>query len=297
MSEISGNANVCAVNSMAYLQKNGASINFADGYDDLYLENSSAVCFLTEDCMESYQVSPGDPVTCYVSVPRYDLEGRTLQYIDIGMCTLHVAGVVSYSEDKIADMIVPIRWLWKQEQTAGIENVCDFFQGTVAQPLDLNTFKSLLPDCGLGEIDQNARENYRGTALLINDKRYIEYAEQMIKSISLFEQYLIPFFLMVFIMITVLSFLIFRSDRKEMAIAFSLGRSRFNCGLSYFISILLSDLFGAGIALLPVFFLIHDGILLLKVYAAFFLCVSVGVGLCMLLMSRNDVWGLLSQTE
>ena len=293
ISTSSEKSTILAVNSETILTENKVKITWHNRHNSSSLEGSSAVCLISEQFLESSGISLGDILTLYIYVPQYDSNGTTIQYEDIGMHKLTIIGKMSTASGDLDKVVIPIKWLWEQERLMGVHNTCDSFKGVVTNPIELNILKSKIPSCGLGEINQNAKDSYNGTAVMFEDKKYIEYSEKMLSNISLLKKYRVPFFILVLLLVIIVTFLIVRSNITDLAISVSLGYPAHICYLSYFLSLLTSYFIGGFAAILLIWNVVSDPSLINNICLLSSLCIFLGVGLGLFFMSRKNVWETL----
>lgn len=285
-----------AVNNLTVLENPDANA-FYENVEVPFWEEGQAVCFLQDDYAARQNLSVGDMYRPYIYSPRYNSDGFSLYYENLGQKSLKIVGTIP--DDMVSgEVIVPVTWLWQAEEDAGIEPVCSSFQGIVEDPLHLNDFKKNLPACGLGPVAVDANEESVGNALLVHDRQYIEKAEQLIQNNRILKSFL-PFFSLTLIMITmIVTFFLMRSVRRDMALAMALGQPRIRCALPYFCSILIADLTGGLVVFVPVWCITNISPLrFLGVYGMFYGCAAVGVAAALLLVFRFDPLTLLSASE
>ena len=285
------------VSSGATLEQEGMYPTFLSGWEESCLEGQEALCLLEETWAEEHGLSQGGELTLSCYTLAYKPDGVFPQYVPVGEQVLEVAGTFQGSDPR-GDIAVPVRWIWEAQRKAGAAPMCDSFQATVADPLSLNEFKGALLDLGLGEVNVTSPEKFYGNAVIFYDQQYIESAEQLLQNIATLETYLPAFALLVAVLLIVGTFYLVRSERRTMAIAVSLGRPRWKCGATYFVSSTLVSLLGGAAAALSmgaVTGLPWDQ--MARACGLFLGCVAVGVTVGIALVLRFSVLSMLSQKE
>ena len=62
---------------------------------------------------------------------------------------------------------------------------------------------------------------------VVDDQLFIETAEKLEQNLKVLRWFLAPFFALVIVLVTLVTFLLLRSTRRDMAISLSLGGRRF----------------------------------------------------------------------
>lgn len=283
------------------------SITFLDGWDGAFLESDAAVCVLSDQYAAQHGFAVGDTVTMPFYVPRYKEDGFTIRFDDIGELSVQVIGIYQQSLSDSAtpvQMIVPVNWLRKVTAESGQRFLYDSFRCTVADPMRLNDFKEAVRKSNFGKVATDTggisvpTNTYKGDALVVDDQLFIETAEKLQQNLKVLRWFLVPFFALVIVLVTLVTFLVLRSSRRDMAIAVSLGRSKLQSAVSYFFGTLLADAVGCAIALLVL--LLATGLAMtqiLTILGLFLLCACAGVGLALLFLLRFDALALLTKID
>ena len=108
------------------------------------------------------------------------------RFVEVGKASLVVAGTDVSSEvaaGNASDVAVPARWLQSFLQDAGLDYTYASFQGTVADPLQLNEWKAGMKKAGFQEVDPDSFKEREGNALEVNDRLFIETADRIQENI------------------------------------------------------------------------------------------------------------------
>lgn len=278
----------------------GDGITYLEGWDDTYLGSDEALCTVSESYAARHAISIGDTISFPLYVIKYEKDGMTHKFIEVGEPSLMVIGTFR-GDNEIEEsrrMVVPVKWLRLYAEDNGIPFYYDSARATVKDPLNLNEFKSYMEEMNFGAIDVKASDRRSGDKLIVQDKIFIETASKILNNLKMFRLFQVPFVILIVILIILVSFLILRSYQKDMAIASSLGRQKIISGASYFLENMILYLLGCVIVL-PI--LIHiTGIGLgnmLLIYLLFLGCAGIGIWGAILLLLRFDTLALLTKID
>ena len=223
-----------------------------------------------------------------------------IRYLPLGEVRLEVAALLDSAQSKgtLGDLYVPAAWLRRQAEAAGV----DFYYGSLsvelADPGQLNSFKAELPAMGFMEPTEDAADLFSGDSVSVEDELFIKTAGQLQGNLATFRRFFFPFLGLVAGLAGLVTFLLLRGARRDIAIAVSLGRSRLQIGLTYALVQVLTQLAGC-LAVFPVMKLALNLSLssCLGICGSFLLCGGAGTVLALLLLLRFDVMELLLQME
>lgn len=130
------------------------------------------------------------------------------------------------------------------------------------------------------------------------DGLFIKTAGELKQNLEVFDSFLLPFFGLIIGMITLVTFLVLRGSRREMAIASSLGRQKSMNAASQFFGAIIAELAGCAVAL-PVMCLAVDLLPLTAVAVAgvYMACACVGTGIALWFILRFDTLALLTKVD
>lgn len=234
---VGGDTTIVAANSSKALEN---AVEVPEGF----FSSEKGQCVLSSFYCEKARLKTGEQITLLLySVIRNDL-GNT--YISVGEATLTVAGI--YQADagigRPVDMYVPVEWLRAFFEENGKPFSYTSCSAILDDPKKLNDFKEALPSMGFMQPSPEAKSSYTGDTMVVDDEIFIKTAGKLKRNLQTFQTFLVPMFGLVMGLTALLSFLILRNSRKEMAISISLGQSRFKIELTYFLIMLLTDMVG-----------------------------------------------------
>lgn len=276
-------------------------IGFVKGGDSSCLEGVDAVCLLSEAYAQQWGLQLGEAVSLPIYVSRYNEDGFSTRFEALGEQQAKVIGIYPSHLEAGAvptDMLVPIGWLKSVVEEKGLSFLYDSFQGALANPLELNGFKELAKKKYFRQVNVNARDSYEGNALVVNDQIFVETAEKLEQNGRVLRWFLVPFFALVVLLITLVTFLMLRSSRRELALKSSLGRPKLKSAGAYFLGTLLANGMGCILAL-PVLLLVTGlGFTpLLLMIGLYLLCACGGTLLALGLLLRFDTLALLTKAD
>ena len=195
-------------------------------------------------------------------------------------------------------MIVSVPWL----QTVVKENNLRFyyssFRCALRDPMKLNDFKDAMRSAGFAKPDPNALDERHGDTLVVDDQLFIETAEKLEQNLKVLRWFLAPFFALVIVLVTLVTFLLLRSTRRDMAISLSLGRPKILSGCACFFGMLIANVCGCAVAV-PIL-LCTAGLALgqiLTICGLYLASSCVGVLLALILLLRFDALELLTKID
>ena len=83
---------------------------------------------------------------------------------------------------------------------------------------------------------------------MVDDQLFIETAEKLEQNLKVLLWFLAPFFALVIVLVTLVTFLLLRSTRRDMAISLSLGRPKILSGCACFFGMLIANVCGCAVA-------------------------------------------------
>ena len=277
------------------------SIAFENGYDLSFLENAEPLCVVSQSYAAQYGLNSGDTLSMPFYVTRYNDDGFSLRYEHLGMQGVKIIGVYADSASGSAvpcSMIVSVPWL----QTVVKENNLRFyyssFRCALRDPMKLNDFKDAMRGAGFAKPDPNALDERHGDTLVVDDQLFIETAEKLEQNLKVLRWFLAPFFALVIVLVTLVTFLLLRSTRRDMAISLSLGRPKILSGCACFFGMLIANVCGCAVAV-PIL-LCTAGLALgqiLTICGLYLASSCVGVLLALILLLRFDALELLTKID
>ena len=276
------------------------NIAFENGYDLSFLERAEPLCVVSQSYAAQYGLNSGDTLSMPFYVTRYNDDGFSLRYEHLGMQGVKIIGVYADSASGSAvpcSMIVSVPWL----QTVVKENLRFYyssFRCALRDPMKLNDFKDAMRGAGFAKPDPNALDERHGDTLVVDDQLFIETAEKLEQNLKVLRWFLAPFFALVIVLVTLVTFLLLRSTRRDMAISLSLGRPKILSGCACFFGMLIANVCGCAVAV-PIL-LCTAGLALgqiLTICGLYLASSCVGVLLALILLLRFDALELLTKID
>jgi len=195
-----------------------------------FLLGEDAKCIMNREyaLRNELNVEVGSVLEINLFKARYDQYGSTFKFVEVAPAQLTVAGFYSsdLSQNEAPDIICPVKWLRQQYEMTPTAFEYSSFQWTVTDPLLLNDFKAKAEDLYLTQVNAQARFSRLGTALLVNDKIFIDAASQIMRNLQILRLFVVPVAFLVFLLAALISFFLTRSRRHEISIAQCLGMKK-----------------------------------------------------------------------
>ena len=290
---LGGDTTVWAGNSLAALELSADDLHFADGQNVEFLSGDSAQCVIGEDYAERTGLHPGDTFSLELYTVRQSMNGTVYQ--KIGDAALEIIG--THSAAGGADVILPVRYLRAKAETAGASFLYDSCSALVDDSTHLKDFKAEMQKYFM-DINPSAEDPNAGDALSVEDELFVKTASRLRQNIALFQSMLVPFFALIIGLMVLTTFLTMRSTRRDMAIARSLGVSKWRCAAPNFIGTVLLDMLGCAVTLPILSAVLHIPVLsALVIFGLFTLCAALGTAVALLCLLRFDTLTLLTQVD
>ena len=290
---LGGDTIVRAGNSLEALELSADNLHFADGQNAAFLSGDSAQCVIGEDYAERTGLHPGDTLSLEIYTVRQSMNGTIYQMI--GNAALEIIG--THSAPGGADVILPVNFLRTEAETAGVSFLYDSCSALVDDSTHLKGFKAEMQKYFM-DINPSAEDPNAGDALSVEDELFVKTASRLRQNIALFQSMLVPFFALIIGLVVLTTFLTMRSTRRDMAIARSLGVSKWRCAAPNFISTVLLDMFGCAVILPILSAALHIPALSAHViFGLFTLCAALGTAAALLCLLRFDTLTLLTQVD
>lgn len=288
-----GDTIVRAGNSLEALELSADNLHFADGQSAAFLSGDSAQCVIGEDYAERTGLHPGDTLSLEIYTVRQSMNGTIYQMI--GNVALEIIG--THSAPGGADVILPVNFLRTEAETAGVSFLYDSCSALVDDSTHLKGFKAEMQKYFM-DINPSAEDPNAGDALSVEDELFVKTASRLRQNIALFQSMLVPFFALIIGLVVLTTFLTMRSTRRDMAIARSLGVSKWRCAAPNFISTVLLDMLGCAVILPILSAALHIPALSAHaIFGLFTLCAALGTAAALLCLLRFDTLTLLTQVD
>lgn len=290
---LGGDTIVRAGNSLEALELSADNLHFADGQGAAFLSGDSAQCVIGEDYAERTGLHPGDTLSLEIYTVRQSMNGTIYQMI--GDAALEIIG--THSAPGGADVILPVNFLRTEAETAGVSFLYDSCSALVDDSTHLKDFKAEMQKYFM-DINPSAEDPNAGDALSVEDELFVKTASRLRQNIALFQSMLVPFFALIIGLVVLTTFLTMRSTRRDMAIARSLGVSKWRCAAPNFISTVLLDMLGCAVILPILSAALHIPALSAHaIFGLFTLCAALGTAAALLCLLRFDTLTLLTQVD
>ena len=290
---LGGDTTVRAGNSLEALELSADDLHFADGQSAAFLIGDSAQCVISEDYAERTGLHPGDTLSLEIYTVRQSMNGTIYQ--KIGDAALEIIG--THSAPGGADVILPVRYLRAEAETAGVSFLYDSCSALVDDSTHLKDFKAEMQKYFM-DINPSAEDPNAGDALSVEDELFVKTASRLRQNIALFQSMLVPFFALIIGLVVLTTFLTMRSTRRDMAIARSLGVSKWRCAAPNFIGTVLLDMLGCAVTLPILSAALHiPALSALVIFGLFTLCAALGTAVALLCLLRFDTLTLLTQVD
>lgn len=290
---LGGDTIVRAGNSLEALELSADNLHFADGQSAAFLSGDSAQCVIGEDYAERTGLHPGDTLSLEIYTVRQSMNGTIYQMI--GNVALEIIG--THSAPGGADVILPVNFLRTEAETAGVSFLYDSCSALVDDSTHLKDFKAEMQKYFM-DINPSAEDPNAGDALSVEDELFVKTASRLRQNIALFQSMLVPFFALIIGLVVLTTFLTMRSTRRDMAIARSLGVSKWRCAAPNFISTVLLDMLGCAVILPILSAALHIPALSVHaIFGLFTLCAALGTAAALLCLLRFDTLTLLTQVD
>lgn len=290
---LGGDTIVRAGNSLEALELSADNLHFADGQSAAFLSGDSAQCVIGEDYSERTGLHPGDTLSLEIYTVRQSMNGTIYQMI--GDAALEIIG--THSAPGGADVILPVNFLRTEAETAGVSFLYDSCSALVDDSTHLKDFKAEMQKYFM-DINPSAEDPNAGDALSVEDELFVKTASRLRQNIALFQSMLVPFFALIIELVVLTTFLTMRSTRRDMAIARSLGVSKWRCAAPNFISTVLLDMLGCAVILPILSAALHIPALSAHaIFGLFTLCAALGTAAALLCLLRFDTLTLLTQVD
>ena len=266
-----------------------------------FLERAEPLCVVSQSYAAQYGLNSGDTLSMPFYVTRYNDDGFSLRYEHLGMQGVKIIGVYADSASGSAvpcSMIVSVSWLQTGVKDNNLRFYYSSFRCALRDPMKLNDFKDAMRGAGFAKPDPNALDERHGDTLVVDDQLFIETAEKLEQNLKVLRWFLAPFFALVIVLVTLVTFLLLRSTRRDMAISLSLGRPKILSGCACFFGMLIANVCGCAVAV-PIL-LCTAGLALgqiLMICGLYLASSCVGVLLALILLLRFDALELLTKID
>jgi len=290
---------VHGANAIAALDGPAAGdFTFWDGWDESFLQGDQPVCAVEKSFAQKNGLQLGDRLDVDLS----SIGGPVLDSIGRHQFTV----VALYQDDTQSswNACAPIAWL-RGATEATVDRhgkPTPFFYNSASAylrtPREMNAFKDAMYEWGFRQRSPLQDVQTLGDALSIDDEMYIKASSEMVENLGLYRAFLPPFFGLIVLSVTLVTFLSLRSSRQQIAIASSLGRQKLLNAAAPFFGTVTVQALGCLAALIVMSLTIGLIPLLAGITLGFFmLCAAGGTALALAFLFRFDAMELLTKTD
>lgn len=326
-----GDTEILGVNSLGAMDlENERYMTFLEGFDSGFLSGDQPLCIVSERYAQQNGLKLGDEISLQIYSRKYNSTGLPVyfalydsdtwggdDYETPPDWTLKIVGTFTYKlhPRRDADMYLPVQWLRDTMDNQDLP-FDDFthrftkfsyttFRCALQDSMRLNEFKLRLNELDFripfyvpvsGQSDATSRT--AGVAIWMDDEDFIRSAEKQAESLRTYRAFMIPFFLVVVLLVTMAVFLVLRGAQRDMAVALSLGRPRRVIAAIHLLAALTAQ--GLGSLLSLPFTVLLAGLSPLSalgVCGAFMLCALIGDLLGLWGLLRFDPIELMTKTD
>lgn len=291
-----GDVSMAALNDIrAWSTLEEDKLEWLDGADSSIFATSQAYCVLSEESARRFDTELGGEVSLAVYAVRRNSSGVT--YALVEDAAFKVAGIYHNGSTVDKDMYISTAWMRAAAERNGI-----FFSYDSAvcrvDARNINGFKEKLPKIGFMPTFDGADNLYRGDAVVVDDEMFVKTGGRLRSNLSIYRSFLLPFYVLVAILVTLVTFLMLRGSRRDMAIASSLGQSKGRTFLAHFADTMLAYLAGCVTMVPAAVWLAGLSIWeSMAVCGIFSVCAGIGVVMALVMLLRFDTLALLTKTD
>lgn len=292
------NAAVASNSLAAFPFLSDEEFTYLEGYDGTLLSYNEAVCIAKSSFLKEQGLELGDTVDVSILLLKYDEAGYPISGYDYyASDTLRIVG--SYSSD------LPTRmdsdrpsFLFPYAYVDSLPSKKALAADSVSFKVDtaaLNAFKEEMIVAGFSSPDLRAAPGRKGAALSISDEHYIKAATQLRRTLDMLTAFLPLVFSATAAMGFVVSYLLMRGRRKEIAIMRTLGVGNRRVFLTHMLEAGSLTLLGGLLGLFVATALGGTGVSLLLPVS--FLLYCLGTAAALLSLQRFSVMEVMTQTD
>lgn len=326
-----GDTEILAINCLeAAGLADESHMTFLEGYDSGFLAGNEPLCIVGSEYAKNNGIELGDEIGLQIYARKYNSSNAPVYFALFDGDTwggddyetppewkLRVVGIFDHklAPKRPADMYLPVQWMREtmDEQELPFDDFTHrlvpfsytTFRCSLVDSMRLNEFKLKLAELGFGipyyklaSGQSDATSRTAGTAIWMEDEDFIKTAEKLAENIRLYKAFMIPFFLVVVLLVTMAVLLVLRGAQRDMAVALSLGRPRRTITAVHMMASLGAQGLGCLLAL-PVIVLATglSAPMGLGVCGAFMLCAVMGDLLGLWRLLRFDPMDLLTRVD
>lgn len=290
---LGGDTKILAANCVEATGISEEFFSFTDyTYNNDFFKSVNAICVLNADYAKDNNLMIGDMVTLpiYLYIP-------SLGYEPLKEASIKIVGTyVTKKENAVPDMLVPVNWLREEAVRAGLKYfVYTSCNAIVDNPLKLHEFKTHMIEIGFVPIDPVIDDYATGKGLIIDDELFVKAARELRQNINLLSNMYIPFCTLIIGITSLTMFLIIHNTRHDIALANSLGVSKWYIIVGIFIGLISLNTLGCTTTLLILWTTLHVSTFsVFVVFKMFMFCVVISVVIVLLILRRMRLYDLIN---
>lgn len=269
--------------------------SMTDITDESFLNSSENICIVDEIFLTTQNLEIGDSINLSLYYRDYNTVDLYWSFYPMNDVSLEIVG--TFNSDNLSrsiQIITPLEFTKNQITNFDEDVFYDSFSFTVTDPINLNEFKENLASKSMSPVSSGAVNSYIGRSIRLDDKLYIENAEQLMQTIDTLKMFIVPFFVLIIILIILINFFLLKNERRNIAIACSLGAKKAKITLAYFLSNTVLNV--TALALITVICVL-SGILsigqIALIIALYLVCSAIGTLISLVAVLRFDVLKML----
>jgi hypothetical protein len=290
---LGGDTKILAANCVEATGISKEFFSFTDyTYNNDFFKSVNAICVLNADYAKDNNLMIGDMVTLpiYLYIP-------SLGYEPLKEASIKIVGTyVTKKENDVPDMLVPVNWLREEAVRAGLKYfVYTSCNAIVDNPLKLHEFKTHMIEIGFVPIDPVIDDYATGKGLIIDDELFVKAARELRQNINLLSNMYIPFCTLIIGITSLTMFLIIYNTRHDIALANSLGVSKWYIIVGISIGLISLNTLGCTTTLLILWTTLHVSTFsVFVVFKMFMFCVVISVVIVLLILRRMRLYDLIN---
>ncbi len=230
--------NILAGNSIdAFQGIEEDDIVYADTIEAFSWDSGENVCIVSNAYASQYSISLNDEISLPLYYIDYHDYTPNFSFVELGEHKLKVVGIFEGEYD----ILTTTKYLESVIQSKELQVYYSSYYGYVSDPINLNDFKSSLNDNFFIQVRSSNDESLRGNAVTIYDDLFISTVTKLNSNLTLFNQFIIPFILLLILIKIFSNYLIFKKSKREILLYSLLGMSKVRLFFNYFIYVIVID--------------------------------------------------------
>lgn len=276
------------------------TMTYVDGVDASFLQGEKANCIISEALAQSNQITLGQQFMFSLYTIHYQQGSTSFSLSQVQDVEVTVVGIMK-NQNKAAissNIIVPVKWLRDTVENNHQTFYYDSMRFHISDGLQLNAFKEELKEHGFTEVNREVQEQTKGSSMLIHDRLFIDQANKLQQNLVMFQQFQFPFFILVCLLVALITFLLMRSRRLEIAIASSLGKAKKRITYHLFLELECLNVIGCMLGFILLYMITSLNIVELLGYVSIYLFISsIGILVSLYFLFQFQIMQSLSCVE